>query len=79
MVCTSNCSLKDLEERFQSRFLVLEVAPPKDLDIAELIKKLAPRLDDSTVKQIATFACGNVRQALLDADNALLNRSLIAV
>jgi len=29
-------------------------------------------LPEHVIRQIATFACGNVRQALLDADNALL-------
>lgn len=78
VVCTSNCSLKDLEERFQSRFLVLEIAPPKDTEIAELIRNLAPRLNEGAIQQIAVFACGNVRQALLDVDNALLNLSSLA-
>ena len=36
---------------------------------------LANSLPASVLRQIATFACGNVRQALLDADNALLNPS----
>jgi replication-associated recombination protein RarA len=72
-VCTSNCQIKELEERFQSRFLVLQVAPPTDQEIASLLRRLAPQVPDATVRQIATFACGNVRQALLDTDAAMLN------
>ena len=28
VLCTSNCSVNDLEERFQSRFLLFDIAPP---------------------------------------------------
>lgn len=70
VVCTSNCRLKDFEERFQSRFQVFEVEPPSQDDIAGLLRRWMPT-DESHVLQIATFACGNVRQALFDAQSAL--------
>ena len=28
IACTSNCKLRDFEERFQTRFQVFEIAPP---------------------------------------------------
>jgi len=72
VVCTSNCSINDLEERFQSRFVVFDLTPPSADEIELLLRKLSPELAEHVIRQIATFACGNVRQALLDADNALL-------
>jgi replication-associated recombination protein RarA len=74
VLCTSNCTVNDLEERFQSRFLLFDLAPPTGEQIEELLKKLAAPLSALVIKQIATFACGNVRQALLDADSALLSQ-----
>jgi len=79
VVCTSNCAVSDLEDRFQSRFLLFELAPPTSEEIETLLHKLATSLPTSVVQQIATFACGNVRQALLDADNALLNQPQLSV
>jgi DNA polymerase III delta prime subunit len=74
VICTSNCDLKDLEERFQSRFLVFNVSPPTDAEIRTLLQKLsAGGLTESVISKIAAFACGNVRQALLDADAALVS------
>lgn len=64
VVCTSNCKLKDFENRFQTRFQVLEIIPPTAAEI-ELL--LTDYVDGYNAKQIANFACGNVRQALLDA------------
>jgi replication-associated recombination protein RarA len=74
VLCTSNCGVNDLEERFQSRFLLFDLAPPTGEQIEELLQKLAAQLPTPVIKQIATFACGNVRQALLDADSALLSQ-----
>jgi len=75
LVCTSNCSINDLEERFQSRFLVFDLAAPSADEIEVLLRRLSNALPEHVIRQIATFACGNVRQALLDADNALLLHS----
>jgi replication-associated recombination protein RarA len=64
VVCTSNCRLKDFESRFQSRFQAFDVIPPSPSEIEAL---LCDYIDPANAHQIATFACGNVRQALLDA------------
>lgn len=71
VVCSSNCQVQDLEERFHSRFQVQSVSPPTDKDIRELLLRLAPALN-GRADRIATLAAGNVRQALLDAQTALL-------
>jgi hypothetical protein len=71
MVCTSNCKLNELEVRFQRRFTVIELAPPSAEDICQLLSTRWPALRSDTARQIATFACGNVGQALRDADAAL--------
>lgn len=68
VVCTSNCKLKDFEQRFQSRFQVFEVIPPHASEIEAL---LCDYIAPANARQIATFACGNVRQALLDAKGVL--------
>lgn len=69
VVCTSNCKLNEFEERFQTRFRVLEVDPPSAADIQALLSRFID--NKQTVVQIAQFACGNVRAALLDADLAV--------
>jgi replication-associated recombination protein RarA len=69
VVATSNCTPDDLEERFDTRFIPLTMTPPKQSEIEDLLRRWS--LPDGSVKQIATFACGNVRQALLDATLAL--------
>ena len=79
VVCTSNCTVGDLEDRFQSRFLLFDLAPPTSEQIEALLHKVASPLPGSVILQIATLARGNVRQALLDADNALLNRPQLKV
>jgi len=68
VVCTSNCKLKDFESRFQTRFQVFEIQPPTPAEIETL---LCDYIEPAPAKQIATFACGNVRQALLDAKGVL--------
>lgn len=70
VACTSNCSLNDFENRFQTRFQVHELAPPPANDIMNLILRLAPEVGPDAIN-IANFACGNVRQALLDAQGVL--------
>ncbi len=71
VACTSNCALADFENRFQTRFQVFEVAPPPPQDIQKLLVRIAPEISPRDASQIANFACGNVRQALLDAQGAL--------
>ena len=70
VACTSNCALADFENRFQTRFQVFEIAPPPPQDIQKLLVRIAPEISRDA-GQIANFACGNVRQALLDAQGAL--------
>ena len=70
VACTSNCKLEDFENRFQTRFQAFEIAPPPPAEIEKLLQRIAPELNGSSA-QIANFACGNVRQALLDAQGAL--------
>ena len=71
VVCTSNCSLNDFENRFQTRFQVFELAPPPAEDIERLILRLAPDIRPTDARAIARGASGNVRQALLDAKGVL--------
>src|SRR6266536_2952420 len=59
VLCTSNCKLEDLENRFQSRFVTFQVAPPAPNEIESPLRHLAPDVPPATIKQIATFACGN--------------------
>jgi len=71
VVCTSNCKLADFENRFQTRFQAFEVADPPPAEIEKFILRIAPEIAKSDAAQIASFACGNVRQALLDAEGVL--------
>jgi replication-associated recombination protein RarA len=68
VACTSNCKLKEFESRFQTRFQVFEIEPPTPAEIESL---LCGYVSPEAARQIATFACGNVRQALLDAKGVL--------
>lgn len=73
VACTSNCKLRDFEERFQTRFQAFEIAPPTTEEIVSLLRRYLP--DEPEIINAATFADGNVRQALLDA-KGLVQRSL---
>lgn len=76
VACTSNCKLRDFEERFQTRFQAFEIAPPATEEIITLLRRYLP--DEPEVVNAATFAAGNVRQALLDA-KSLVQRSLLPI
>ena len=71
VACTSNCKLSDFENRFQTRFQAFEIAPPPPAEIQNLLTRIVPEISARDAAQIANFACGNVRQALLDAQGAL--------
>ena len=71
VACTSNCKLSDFENRFQTRFQAFEIAPPPPDEIQKLLTRIVPEISARDANQIANFACGNVRQALLDAQGAL--------
>jgi len=66
ILCTSNCALKDFEPRFSSRFTVFELQSPSSDEIETLLRRWLTT--EGAIKQIAQFACGNVRTALKDAD-----------
>jgi replication-associated recombination protein RarA len=64
VLCTSNCKIKDFEERFQTRFQAFDLIGPESAEIEKLLLRYLP--DPRVVSQIANMAGGNVRQALLD-------------
>jgi replication-associated recombination protein RarA len=70
VACTSNCKLEEFEKRFQTRFQAFELASPPPEEIETFLNRICPEINGAS-RQIATFACGNVRQALLDAQGAL--------
>jgi replication-associated recombination protein RarA len=66
VVATSNQNVAALTERFQTRFRLVKVPGPNCDELARwLIEKW--RLPKETADFISLGACGNVRQALLDA------------
>lgn len=77
--CTSNCKLTEFEPRFLSRFQPLfgpkstsELDPPTGEEIRTLVRPFLPAtLKDEHIANIWTFACGNVRQALLETESTL--------
>lgn len=69
VLCTSNCKLDQFEKRFQTRFEPMEVGPAPQAEIEALLRPYP--LPARDIKSIATFACGSVRTALIDARNAL--------
>ena len=70
VACTSNCQLKEFEPRFQSRFTVFELSAPTNPEIETFLRRWLPA---DLAQEIAKCARGNVRQALLDAEMALLS------
>lgn len=72
IACTSNCKLRDFDERFQTRFQAFEIAPPTTGEIITLLRRYLP--DEPEVVNAANFAGGNVRQALLDAKGLVQRR-----
>jgi replication-associated recombination protein RarA len=68
VVCTSNCKLKDFENRFQTRFQVFEVIPPETSEIVTLLTRF---IDARSAEAIAKMSFGNVRAALLDAKGVM--------
>lgn len=71
VICTSNAGVKDFEPRFHSRFQFFEVKGPAAIEIEGLLAGFMPPKARATARHIATLACGNVRQALLDCQTAL--------
>src|SRR6185436_15984472 len=52
VICTSNCQLKNFENRFQTRFQVMELTPPPSTEIEKLIVRLAPDIVQKDAKEI---------------------------
>ena len=71
VLTTSNKSDEAFEPRFQSRFVVLPVAAPTAEEITDFLCK-GWAIAENTARSIAHMACGNMRQALLDADASVL-------
>lgn len=69
IICTSNCKIKDFEERFQTRFQAFDIIGPMPQEIEALLLRFTD--DKAAVKHIANMACGNVRAALLDVKGLL--------
>lgn len=69
VICTTNQAVKDLEPRFLSRFQAIEVKPPTAEEIRALLSRF--KLRKCALEHISTFACGNVRLALNDAQTQL--------
>jgi replication-associated recombination protein RarA len=67
VLCTSNLEAKDLTPRFQTRFQLWQVAPPKDSEVKALL--IERGLPPAVAQQIAVSSVGNVRAALLDAES----------
>jgi len=68
VVATSNQNVAGLTERFQTRFRLVKVLGPSCDELSQwLIEKWY--LPKQTADFISLGACGNVRQALLDAAN----------
>jgi replication-associated recombination protein RarA len=74
---TSNLQLDLLQERFQTRLRTWKVTPPETAELATfLIERKG--LSKQLAAQIAVGSGGNVRAALLDADNELDARDALA-
>src|SRR4030095_5456438 len=77
VICTSNASLDEFEKRFQSRFMAMQVDGPNGDEMLAFLKSFfrPDQLTKHTLTKLtetAVFACGNVRQALLDVQVHLL-------
>jgi replication-associated recombination protein RarA len=74
---TSNLQLELLQERFQTRLRTWKVTPPETGELSAFLMR-RKGLDKQTAAQIAVGSGGNVRAALLDADNELDARAALA-
>lgn len=66
VIASSNQNLATLAERFQTRFEFVQVPAPADAELASWLTKRW-QVPAAAAEFIALGACGNVRQALLDA------------
>jgi replication-associated recombination protein RarA len=66
---TSNLQLSQLSERFQTRMQQFKITPPVTSEVIALLSRWS--LPAQIINQIAVGCGGNVRAALLDAQNIL--------
>jgi replication-associated recombination protein RarA len=70
VIATSNQNVTALTERFQTRFRMVKIAGPSSIELARwLVTRW--KVPEQHAHFIALGACGNVRQALLDAADFL--------
>jgi replication-associated recombination protein RarA len=69
LICTTNAKDGDMKKRFETRLKFYQVDHPEPHEIQALLTRFGISKRDAV--QIATFACGNVRAALLDAERLL--------
>lgn len=70
VLCTSNCKLEHFENRFQTRFNIPLpfITGPSGEEVEAFLRDIVgDGVPASDLRNIATFCCGNVRGALLDA------------
>lgn len=72
IICTSNCKVEHLEERFQRRFQVIQLEGPSDAEILDLLQTRWPEIPLPDARMISCMAGGNLGQALQDATTALI-------
>lgn len=86
VVCTSNCRLKDFEQRFHTRFTPVELSGTDrsgqivpQASTEEIVGYLSRfPISQEDIQHIATFCCGNIRSALIDVSSALQTDAVIA-
>jgi MoxR-like ATPase len=69
-IVTTNQDGREFEKRFQRRFVLCEIKPPTEDEILAMLRLHWPVVPMYRAREIATFACGSVGQALADMDNA---------
>ncbi len=67
VIGTTNLKFGELPERFRSRFARYDVRSPDDSEIAGLLES-QEQIPPGIARQIAALACGNVRNAIRDAE-----------
>ena len=75
VICTSNKS--NFEDRWGGRFQVFTPVRPTDEELTALLCRWISH--KPTVQQIVTFACGDIRQSLKDAQSAIDSNPKLAV
>jgi replication-associated recombination protein RarA len=70
VVVTTNKDVDEMEKRFFTRFQSFKIDAPTSDEIRGLLKRWR-KLRADTINRIAEFCCGNVRQALLEAQTEI--------